>query len=64
MNILRPLFAGIATGIGLRIGGDLYDKFKRKAEGDDNASSFNPFRKDEAAAQATSTVDATAQATD
>jgi len=45
MSLLRPIFAGIATGVGLRIGHDIYEKFKAEAKGDRRAEAFNPFRK-------------------
>ncbi|MDP6945404.1 MAG: hypothetical protein QF464_14745 [Myxococcota bacterium] len=63
MSILRPMFAGIATGIGLRIGADIYAKFKAKAQDDSTPDGFNPFRKRTPASapepEDTVTVDAT-----
>ncbi len=49
MNILRPLLAGIATGIGMRFGSDLYDKMKAKAPEGGSLKGFNPFSSNEEA---------------
>ncbi len=64
MRILRPMIAGIATGIGLRIGADIYAKFKAKSQEDSTTRGFNPFREkrqaNASAHEETVTVDATA----
>lgn len=47
MNFVRLLLGGLATGVGLRAGSDLYDRLsgkKAKDRTDDATSEFNPFR--------------------
>jgi len=60
MNFLRPLIAGIATGVGMRFGSDLYDKLKKGASSDEGLKGFNPFKsgpEDASAEASASTAD-------
>ena len=58
MSFIRPLIAGIATGIGIKLGGDIYERIKGKAGKGKGMGGFNPWR-GESESEAKSDKDAT-----